>query len=50
MTALRFIRSVFSTFRAAIHAAAAVDMHRAPQARDLRKLGISRTAFHTIQL
>lgn len=50
MTALHFVRSVFSTFRAAIHAAAAVDMHRAPTARDLRKLGISQSAFRGIQL
>lgn len=50
MTALRFIKSFFSTFRAAIHAAAAADMHRVPAARDLSKLGISQGAFKTIHL
>ncbi len=50
MTALRFIRSALSTFRAAIHAAAAADMHRVPDARDLDKLGIPQSAFRTIHL
>lgn len=50
MTALSFVRSALNTLRAAIHAAAAVDMHRAPKARDLRTLGISQSAFRTIHL
>lgn len=50
MTVLRFIQSFFDTFWAAIHAAAAVDMHRVPAARDLNKLGISQGAFKTIHL
>ena len=50
MTALRFIQSFFSTFRAAIHAAAAADMHRVPATRDLEKLGISRGSFKEIRL
>lgn len=47
---LRFIPSFFSTFRAAVRAAAAADMHRVPAARDLNKLGISHGAFKTIHL
>lgn len=50
MTALQSIRSFFSAFRAAIHAAAAVEMHRSPDARDLKKLGISQSAFRAIHL
>ena len=50
MTALRIIQSFFSTFRAAIHAAAAADMHRVPATRDLEKLGISRGSFKAIRL
>ncbi|MDQ7774822.1 MAG: hypothetical protein Q4615_02385 [Paracoccus aminovorans] len=50
MTALQSIRSFFAAFRAAIHAAAAVEMHRSPDARDLRKLGISNAAFSKIHL
>ncbi|WJS86549.1 hypothetical protein [Paracoccus sp. TOH] len=50
MTALQSLRSFFGTFRAAIHAAAAVDMHRTPDARDLKKLGISQSAFRSIHL
>ncbi|MTH36287.1 hypothetical protein GL279_16955 [Paracoccus limosus] len=50
MTAFRFIQSLFGTFRAAIHAAAAADMHRTPAARDLDRLGISPAAFRAIHL
>ncbi|MFT4012646.1 MAG: hypothetical protein QM682_04415 [Paracoccus sp. (in: a-proteobacteria)] len=50
MTAFRFLRSAFGTFRAAIHAAAAVKTHRSPAARDLKTLGIPQDAFRAIQL
>ncbi|MDQ7778001.1 MULTISPECIES: hypothetical protein [Paracoccus] len=50
MTALQSLRSFFGAFRAAVHAAAAVDMHRTPDARDLKKLGIPKAAFSQIHL
>ncbi|MDT1063079.1 hypothetical protein RM190_14475 [Paracoccus sp. CPCC 101403] len=50
MTVLQSLRSAFSTFRAAIHAASAVEMHKIPSARDLGKLGIDRAAFQRIHL
>ncbi|CAM3270211.1 hypothetical protein SAMN04488021_10788 [Paracoccus aminovorans] len=50
MTALQSLRSFFGAFRAAVHAAAAVDMHRSPDARDLKMLGISQKAFRAIHL
>ncbi|WP_170295006.1 hypothetical protein [Paracoccus aestuariivivens] len=50
MTVLRSIRSAFSTFRAAIHAASAVEMHRVPADKDLKMLGINKVAFQTIHL
>jgi hypothetical protein len=50
MIALQSIRSFFGVFRAAIHAAAAVEMHRSPDAHDLRKLGIPKSAFRQIHL
>jgi hypothetical protein len=50
MTVLHSIQQAFSTFRAAIHAASAVEMHRMPAARDLNKLGIDKTAFQSIHL
>ncbi|MBD9525879.1 MULTISPECIES: hypothetical protein [Paracoccus] len=50
MTVLHSIRQAFSTLRAAIHAASAVEMHRVPTARDLNKLGIDKAAFQRIHL
>ncbi|WP_167620040.1 hypothetical protein [Paracoccus ravus] len=50
MTVLRSIRSVFSTLRAAVHAASAVEMHRVPATRDLNTLGIDKDAFRAIHL
>lgn len=50
MTLLHSIRSALRTFGAAIHAASAVEMHRAPASRDLEALGIDKTAFRRIQL
>lgn len=50
MTALQSLRSFMAAFVAAIHASAAVEMHRSPDARDLRKLGISKAAFNQIHL
>jgi|GEM_PF-1691172 len=50
MTVLHSIRSAFSTLQAAVRVASAVEMHRLPATRDLETLGISRSAFRTINL
>ena len=50
MTLLHSLRSAFETFRAAIHAASAVKMHRIPAEGDLEALGIDRAAFRRIHL
>lgn len=50
MAVLQSIRTFFRFLSAAFKTASAVEMHRAPDARDLQTLGIPASAFRAIHL
>lgn len=50
MNILHTIGAVIDTMRAAAHVASAIELRRAPAARDLKKLGIDTETFRAIHL